>query len=164
MKLKNVIWMLWFVLKKKWIWALGVLLSMYVVLIPYQKNLLLFFGNPETAKPLFWESAYLFQHVFALVFLFQAAVQLLNTETPELHIMWRKQICFVLGAAFLAWQFLAIPGYVWYVSVYPSAIGKLFLLIFTQFVSASVFYVVSAVSRKTIAGFVVVLVAILFLF
>lgn len=123
--------MRWFVLKKKWIWALGVLLSMYVMLIPYQKNLLLFFENPETA------------------------------ETPKLHIMWRKQICFVLGAVFLAWQVLAIPGYVWYLSVYPRAVGKLLLLIFTQFVSASIFYGVSVVSRKTIAGFIVVLIAIL---
>lgn len=164
MRLKNVIWMLWFVLKKKWLWTLAVLLSMYVVLIPYQHNLLLFFENPETAEPLFWDSTYVFQSVFALVFVFQAAVQVLNTETPELHIMWRKQICLVLVAVFLTYQILAIPGYVWYLSIYPRAIGKLSLLILTQLVNVSIFYVVSVVSGKTIAGFIVVLIAILLIF
>lgn len=164
MRLKNAVWMLRFVLRKKWLWVLAVILAVYVVLVPYQKNLLCFFENSEAAKEIFWKSAYLFHPIFALVFLFQAAVQLLNTEAWELHRMWEKQMCIALGAVFLAYQILAIPAYAWYLSVYRYAVWNLFRLILTELLNGCIFYAVSVAGRKTMAGFIVVFTAILLVF
>ena len=164
MNCRNVLWMLRFTIRKKWIWLLSVIVAMYCVLVPYQKNLLLFFGNPETAEQLFWKSVYLFHNAAALVVLFHIAVQVLNTETYELHLMWKWQIRAVLSAGFLMFQVLMLPEYIWYVSIYPYSVGRLFLLIFMELVNVLIFYAISVKTRKTIIGFVLTFLLILLLF
>lgn len=163
MRLQNELWMIKFLLKKKWIWVLTLTIGMYFVLLPYQQNLLDFFGNLDTAKILFWRSTYLYHNVFVLIFVFHAAVQLLNIELFELHLMWKVQIRFVLCGVFILYQILAIPAYLWYVSIYPNEVSKILLLVLTQMITAIIFYVVSAISKKTILGFVIVLTGILLL-
>ena len=104
MRLQNELWMIKFLLKKKWIWVLTLTIGMYFVLLPYQQNLLDFFGKLDTAKILFWRSTYLYHNVFVLIFVFHAAVQLLNIELFELHLMWKVQIRFVLCGVFILLQ------------------------------------------------------------
>lgn len=164
MKWKNVLWMIRFVIRKKWVWILSIIAAMYCLLIPYQKNLLIFFENPETAEYLFWDSVYLFHNVSALVFMFHIAVQVLNMETFELHLMWKRQIWSVLGVAFLMYQVAILPEYIWYVSIYPYEVGKIFLLIFTEIGNVFLFHAISVKSRKTIIGFGVDFLLILLLF
>ena len=163
MRLQNELWMIKFLLKKKWIWVLTLTIGMYFVLLPYQQNLLDFFGNLDRAKILFWRGTYLYHNVFVLIFVFHAAVQLLNIELFELHMMWKVQIRFVLCGVFILYQILAIPAYLWYVSIYPNEVSKFLLLVLTQMITAIIFYVVSAISKKTILGFVIVLTGILLL-
>lgn len=164
MNWKNVLWMIRFVIRKKWIWILSIITVMYCVFIPYQKNLLNFFENPETAEYLFWESVYLFHNVSVLVFMFHIAVQVLNMETFELHLMWKRQICSVLGAAFLLYQIVVLPEYIWYVSIYPYAADKIFLLIFIEIGNLFLFHAISVKSRRMLIGFGVDFLLILLLF
>lgn len=164
MKWKNVLWMIRFVIRKKWVWILTIIVAMYCVFVPYQKNLLDFFENPETAEYLFWNNVYLFHNVFVLIFMFHIAVQVLNMETFELYLMWKWQIRIVLGIVFFMYQILVLPEYIWYVSVYSDAISKVFLLIFIEIGNIFLFYAISVKSRKIVIGFATDFLLILLLF
>lgn len=61
--LKNKIWIIQFLLRKKCSWYVGIILIMYLIVIPYQINLIEFFESKENAKNLFWKSAYLYHNV-----------------------------------------------------------------------------------------------------
>ena len=53
--LKNKIWIIQFLLRKKCSWYVGIILIMYLIVIPYQINLIEFFESKENAKNLFWK-------------------------------------------------------------------------------------------------------------
>mgnify|MGYP000205303332 FL=1 len=82
--LKNKIWIIQFLLRKKCSWYVGIILIMYLIVIPYQINLIEFFESKENAKNLFWKSAYLYHNVFVLTFVFFSSMQLLNSEMREI--------------------------------------------------------------------------------
>lgn len=164
MTLRNTLWMIKFLIKKKRCWFLIIIAAVYLVLAPYQNNLLIYFGNPEMAEILFWKSAYLYHNVFVLIFVFQTAIQLLNTEISELYMMWRKQIFLILCSMFFVYQVLASPEYIWYASIYPGSLSSIIILILIQIINITIFYVLSVVSHKTIFGFIIVFAVILLIF
>ena len=164
MRMNNKLWMVKFILKKKRLWSSILLAIIYFILIPYQKNLILYFGTAEDAKKFFWKSAFLYHGVCVLTFMFQAAIQLIDTELLELCIMWRKQIRVVLGGVFVLDQILMLPVYIWYAFIYPGQLINLMALLFVQIISVSIFYFISFISHKTIAGFLVVFIALLLAF
>ena len=164
MKMPNEIWMIQFVFKKKRVLVCILLAVMYVIVIPYQGNLIRYFGNAEAAKGLFWKSTFLYHGVFALTVIFQAAIQLMDTEAPELCIMWKKQIISVLAGVFALYQIFMFPVYIWYASVYPEELLNLFLLLLVQIISVSIFYIIAFLSYKTILGFLAVFIALLLVF
>ncbi len=164
MGLHNEIWMIKFILKKKRLWSCILLAIIYLILIPYQKNLISSFGSAEAAKEIFWKSAFLYHSVFVLAFIFQAAIQLMDTEVSELCIMWKKQIIFVLGGVFALYQILMFPVYIWYASIYSKELLNLMVLFLVQMISVIIFYVTALMSHKTILGFLVVFIALLLTF
>ena len=89
--LKNKIWIIQFLLRKKCSWYVGIILIMYLIVIPYQINLIEFFESKENAKNLFWKSAYLYHNVFVLTFVFFSSMQLLNSEMREIFAKEKKQ-------------------------------------------------------------------------
>ncbi len=156
--------MIKFILKKKRLWGCILLAIVYFVLIPYQKNLIRFFGSAEAAKVFFWKSTFLYHCVLGLAFMFQAALQLMDTEVSELCIMWKKQIVFILGGVFVLYQILVSPIYIWYAFVYPKDLFNLIILLLAQMASVAVFYMIALMSHKTIVGFLVVFIALLLAF
>lgn len=48
--MKNNVWLVGFLAKKKLLWLIGIVLAVYFILLPYQKNLLLYVGGYRDVK------------------------------------------------------------------------------------------------------------------
>ena len=161
MTLQNDLWMLKFVLRKKWPGALAVFGAMYLVLMPYQKNLLSYFGDAEAAKYIFWDSVWLYHSIFAVTFVYLAAAQLMNSEMLQLRGLWKKQTHIVLASVFFVYLLSASPEYVWYFVIYPKQAVNLLLLFLLQIMSTLTFYIFAEISKKTLMGYTVVFIGLL---
>ena len=164
MKLRNELWIIKFIFKKKRVWNSLLLAIVYFILVPYQKNLIRYFGSAAAAEEFFWKSAFLYHGVSALTFMFQAAIQLMDTEMWESGMMWKKQIRFVLGGIFVLYQILMLPVYIWYASIYAEQLLYFVVLLSVQIISVIIFYMIAFISHKTIAGFLVVFIGLLLAF
>lgn len=161
MTLQNNLWMLKLVLRKKWPGVAAILAAVYLVLMPYQKNLLSFFGDAEAAKYIFWDSVWLYHSIFAVTFVYLAAAQLMSSELLQLRRLWKKQTRIVLASVFLVYLLLASPEYAWYFVIYPEQTVKLLLLFLLQIVSTLIFYIFAEISKKALIGYAVVFIGLL---
>lgn len=161
MTLQNDLWMMKLVLRKKWPGVLAIFGAMYLVLMPYQKNLLSYFGDTEAAKYIFWDSVWLYHSIFAVTFVYLAAVQLMNSEMLQLRGLWEKQMRIVLASVFFVYLLSASPEYVWYFVIYPEQAVNLLLLFLLQIMSTLTFYIFAEISKKTMIGYAVVFIGLL---
>jgi len=148
------LWLIYFLLKKKWLWLVGIILVLYFVILPYQQNILIAYQDIEYAKNLFCETNYLYHGILSIVLVFQAAVQLMSVEILEVTKKNLKIIKAMLGVLFV-YEILAFPIYIWYISIYSEEIRLLVRLIILQFLGFALFFIISIITKRPLIGFLV---------
>lgn len=162
--MKNNIWMVLFLLRKKAVWYLGILLILYAVIAPYQANLLEFYDSREMAESLFWRSAFLYHNVCVLTFVFLSSMQLLHSEVLEIFKKEKRRILTILAVVFGVYQLAALPLYIWYLEIYMDQFWYFIALFISEVVFVLVYFFLTWAYRKTIVVYVVMFLAILLSF
>lgn len=157
----NNIWMIGFLIKKKLVWLLGICVGVYLLVFPYQKNLLLLEGDYEKIKQLFWDTAFLYHSVFAITLVLQGIVQLINSETKELFAKYNPRMMIIGLGIFLIYEVLVFPLYIWYLLVYPNEGLQFLCMLVYEFVAFAVFSCVSMLTKQPLISFLSVFIVLL---
>lgn len=160
----STIWLITFLLKKKWMWLLGIVIAIYFFVVPYQRNILLFFDDYDIAKKIFWDTAFLYHSIFSVILVFQGAVQLITSETQEIIYKNSSKIRRALFGVFGVYQVMAFPSYIWYLMVYTIDAILLCRLILTELASFLVFYIIVKITKQPLIGFLVLFGVLLFIY
>lgn len=156
MMMKNNIWMMFFLLKKRMAWYLAILFILYAVITPYQANLLDFFDSREIAEAVFWRSAFLYHNVCVLTFVSLSSMQMLNHEVLEVFKKEKRRIFTILAYMFVVYQIAAMPLYIWYLNVYSDQVGYFIALIVSEMLFVFLYLFLTWVYRRSIVVFFVV--------
>lgn len=162
--LKNKIWIIQFLLRKKCSWYVGIILIMYFNLIPYQINLIEFFESKENAKNLFWKSAYLYHNVFVLTFVFFSSMQLLNSEMREIFAKEKKQIVSILLGIFGIYQLIVLPIYIWYLMIYLDEFKNIVVMLTFEIVYICIYIILAWLCKKTLVVYILLFLLALLIF
>ena len=160
----NNIWMIKFLLKKKWLWVLGVCVGVYFFVLPYQKSLLLLESNYEKIKQLFWKIAALYHSVFAITLVFQGIIQLINSETKDLFSKNNRFVAIIGLGIFIVYEILVCPIYIWYLIVYSNEILYFLSMILCETIAFIVFGYISIILKQPLVGYLVVFLILLVFF
>ena len=151
--LKNKIWIIQFLLRKKCSWYVGIIL-----------NLIEFFESKENAKNLFWKSAYLYHNVFVLTFVFFSSMQLLNSEMREIFAKEKKQIVSILLGIFGIYQLIVLPIYIWYLMIYLDEFKNIVVMLTFEIVYICIYIILAWLCKKTLVVYILLFLLALLIF
>lgn len=155
--MKNNIWLVGFLAKKKLLWLTGIVLAVYFILLPYQRNLLLYADGCRDVKKVFWDTACLYHGVLSLTFVFQGMCQLMNTEVGEMTGMYSGIRKYAAAGFVLIYELMAMPVYIWYISVSSGDVGRLGILLLVHIMGIVLFWVIAKLADQVMAAYVIVL-------
>lgn len=129
-----------FVIKKRLLWILIITLFIYVVILPYQYNVLSHYGeNSEEFAVVFIRNILLYNIILQISFIGQIGLILVNHDVYETLCVFKDKIYNILHISFLLYQLLVMPLYLVYMIQFSYTIWHILLIIIIEIITEAIF-------------------------
>ncbi len=150
---RGAISVLFQLIKHKKIWIAAIILIFYGVIIPCQHNILNFYNDIWLAEKEFWLIAGMIIPVFSILFLFLIFNQLYQPDIVETVLATKSVNLPLLVWSWVFAEILYLPGYIWYLTVYPNAMFHIGVIILFTILLFLLFYVFMRLFNRVLSIF-----------